>query len=98
MRPTKPTKGRNPALPPPIDLDRGPMAKVSDAKLAEWKQQAREFQRDPKSKTKFAVEFADLVLIRLDDILRTATSPKTILDVAAKGEKYVAFAFKETKE
>lgn len=87
-------------LPPPINVDgkAAPAGQVPPEKLKEWQARAREFKADPSAKVMFAVDFADLVLIRLDDRLRTTTSPKEILDIAAKGERYVAFAFKEVKE
>lgn len=89
-------------LPPPISVEGTKTASLSgqvpEAKLKEWQAKAKQFKDDPQAKVKFAVDFADLVLIRLDDRLRTTTSPKEILDIAAKGERYVAFAFKEVKE
>ena len=91
------------SLPPPIVVDgsgtvSSPAGSVTAAKQAEWRATAKRFKDDPRTKVQFAVNFADLVLIRLDEIARSTTSSKVLLDCASKGERYVAFAFKEVKE
>lgn len=105
-RPTKPTHRTKPddGLPPPIDVEgeRGETlglgGKATAEQIAAWQKQAEEWRRDPRLKQTFAVDFANIVLIRLDDIVRKTDSPKTVENCARVGRDYVEFAFRKAKE
>ena len=73
-------------------------ATVDAATLARWKLLAERFRSHPDEKQAFAVDFASLTLIRLDHIMRTTASPKTVQDCARIGKDFVQFAFHKAKD
>lgn len=85
-------------LPPPIKTDNDKAGLVPDDKRKEWAAIAKRFQDNPREKTKFATELADFALIRLNELARTTSSPKVLLDCLSRVERFIGFAFKEPKD